>query len=250
MLPHDCNLLLRKMTNLLDGITLSELRGRKQRALAAEPVRPLTEADLAFLTSKERATAPKPLMRIRDRHHAIARMVANGMSNGQISLISGMDPSRISVLRTDPTFKELVSDYQSIDAGLQAEFMERATTLTLTAMESIQDDLEDPERDLPTSTKLEIAKFGSDRIGHGPVTKTSNVNVNVELATRISTARKRALLDVTDAEFTTLPSRASARPLEPELPRAQPSRPVNETDPPPAARRAPGSPVSPSGETE
>jgi hypothetical protein len=129
-------------------------------------------------------------------------MVANGMSNGQISLISGMDPSRISVLRSDPTFKELVADYKTIDDGLQAEFMERATTLTLTAMESIQDDLEDPQREMPTSTKLEIAKFGSDRIGHGPVTKTSNVNVNVELATRISTARKRAQLDVVDAEFT------------------------------------------------
>jgi hypothetical protein len=132
-------------------------------------------------------------------------MVANGMSNGQISLISGMDPARISVLRSDPTFKELVADYKTIDDGLQAEFMERATTLTLTAMESIQDDLEDPQREMPTSTKLEIAKFGSDRIGHGPVTKTSNVNVNVELATRISTARKRAQLDVVDAEFTALP---------------------------------------------
>lgn len=205
------------MPNLLDGITLSELRGRKQRSLTAEPVRPLTEADLVVLTSRERGTAPRPIMRIRDRHHAIAKMVANGMSNGQISLISGMDPARISILRSDPTFKELVEDYRSIDDALQAEFMERATTLTLTAIESIQDDLENPDHEMSTATKLEIAKFGSDRIGHGPVTKTSNVNVNVELASRISTARKRALLDVTDAEFK-------------ELPRAQPGRPMNETD--------------------
>jgi hypothetical protein len=181
------------MTNLLDGIQLSELRGRKQRELTATPVRPVTEADLAVLRSAEKGSMPRPIMRLRDRHHAIARMVANGMSNGQISLVSGMDPSRISILRSDPTFRQLVDDYRSIEESLQADFMERAATLTLTAMDAMQEALESDEPP-PVTTALEIAKFGSDRIGHGPVTKTSNVNLNVELSSRLSQARKRAFL--------------------------------------------------------
>lgn len=193
------------MTELLEGIDLSELRGRKQKQLLAAPVRALREADLVVLTSEERGTPARPIQRLRDRHHAVARLVANGLTNGQISLMTGMDPGRVSVLRSDPTFKELVSDYQKIDAGLQAEFLERATTLSLTAMNNLQEMLEDDENSLPALTQLEVAKFASDRTGHGPVTKTSNVNVNVELGSRLESARKR-LANVIEGEATIVDS--------------------------------------------
>lgn len=179
------------MTDLLDGIDLSELRGRKEKRLSAAVIRPIQEADLAVLASAEKGTAPRTIARLRDRHHAIARLVANGGTNGYISLVTGMDPARISVLRSDPMFKELVEDYRKIDAGLQADFMERATTLSLTAMEELQEAMEDPETAVPLQSLLEIAKFGADRIGYGPQSKTTALNVNVDLGGRLDRARKR-----------------------------------------------------------
>jgi hypothetical protein len=73
---------------------------------------------------------------------------------------------------------------------MQADFIERATILTLTAMESIQDELEDPDAAVPIGTRLEIAKFAADRIGHAPQVNTQ-VNINVDLSGRLERARKR-----------------------------------------------------------
>jgi DNA-binding NarL/FixJ family response regulator len=82
------------MTDLLDGISLSELRGRKQKSVAGTFVRPLQEADLQVLkNSGERGIKPSPLKRLSERHHAIARLVATGQNNGYISAVTGMEPT-------------------------------------------------------------------------------------------------------------------------------------------------------------
>lgn len=196
------------MTELLDGIDPLELRGRRQNALSAVAVRPLSEADIAVLTSGVRAKTPdRPIKRLRDRHHMIARLLANGKTPSEISLITGMDLPRISVLRNDPTFKQLVADYGKIEDGLEADFVERMAMLSKTAVEEIQARIEDSEEPLPITSLLEIAKFAADRTGHGPITKQMNTNVNVDLSSRLASARKRSQAalpapEVTDAEFT------------------------------------------------
>lgn len=197
------------MTELLDGIDTAELRGRRQRQMSAVAVRPLQEADLALLKSGERAVAPQnTLKRLRDRHHAIARLVAAGKSNTEISLMTGMDPGRISVFKSDPSFKQLVDDYKKIDDGIAADLVERMALLSQTAIEEIQDRIENADEPLPIQSLLEIAKFGTDRIGHGPVTKQMNTNVNLDLSGRLAAARKRAPAlappepEPVDAEFT------------------------------------------------
>lgn len=200
------------VTELLDGIDQMELRGRRQKRLSAVVVRPLQEADIAVLASGARQPTQSPrIARLRDRHHTVARLIANGATNGHVSLVTGMDPARISVLRGDPSFKELVADYRSIDDGLQADFQERAATLSLTAMEELQDRIENAEEPVPLQTLLEVAKFGADRTGNGPQSKQTHVNVNVELSARLSSARKRLLPGpasvteaATDAEFTSV----------------------------------------------
>jgi len=195
------------MTELLDGIQLGELRGRRQKAMSAVAVRPLQEADIAVLAQGERrATPPTSVKRLRDRHHIIARLVVAGKSNPEISLITGMDPTRISVLRGDPAFKELVADYKKIEDGVQAEVHNRLVQLNLTVVEEIQDRIENSEEPVPLSTLLEVGKFTADRIGHGPITKQMNTNVNVDLSGRLAAARKRVASlpppdKVTDAEF-------------------------------------------------
>jgi DNA-binding CsgD family transcriptional regulator len=192
------------MTELLDGIDTAELRGRRQKSMSAVAVRPLQEADLAVLAQGERApTPPRSIARLRDRHHAIARLLAAGKTNNEVSIMTGMDPARISVLRGDPTFKQLVEDYRKIETGQEADFLERLQMLGMTVVEELQDRLENSEEPVPIQTLLEVSKFAADRIGHGPVTKQMNTSVNLDLSGRLASARRRALIaPPVDAEFT------------------------------------------------
>ncbi len=200
----------KSMPELLDGIDTAELRGRRQKQMSAIAVRPLQEADLAVLAAGNRQTTPvRSVQRLRDRHHAVARLLAAGKTNNEVSIMTGMDPGRISVLRSDPSFKQLVEDYRAIETGQEAAFIERLQMLGMTAVEELQDRLENSEEPVPIQTLLEVSKFAADRTGHGPVTKQLSTNVNVELSGRLASARKRALMApapdpeaVVDAEFT------------------------------------------------
>lgn len=163
-------------------------RGRAASPLAIEVTGELRPADLALLASERGIVAPT-IVRLRERHHHLARVLAGGANNSEASLITGYDPSRISILRSDPTFQALMADYRSIEDGLLADFVDRATTLGMTAMSNLQDKLE--EGSTSDSMELEIAKFAADRTGHAPVQKSVSLSANVELGSRLNAARKR-----------------------------------------------------------
>lgn len=115
------------------------------------------------------------------------------MTDTEASAVTGYDPSRISILKADPTFSDLVRDYQKMEDGFLAEFKDRAEMLTLTAMEVVQEHLED--EDVPPASKvgmaLEVAKTFADRTGHAPVTKSVNLNASVDFGDALSKARAR-----------------------------------------------------------
>ncbi len=165
-------------------------RGRAPAEYSVEFVRELGPGDLVLLASERGVSPPMPL-KLNDRHHSLARCIAQGMTDSEASIVTGYDPSRISILKQSPLFRQLVHTFRAQEDDLHASFIERATILSLTAMNSLQDDLENEENPLPAGMKLEIAKFGSDRIGHAPVQKTFNVNANVNLGSRLGEARKR-----------------------------------------------------------
>lgn len=166
--------------------------GRAKAPVVAEYVRDLAAADLELLAREPRDSAKPPaLVRLRDRHHSLARCLATGMTNADAAAVTGYDPSRISILRGDPAFRELIAHYASQEDALAAEYSERATTLALTAMNRLQEALEDEESPMSESMALEVAKFASDRTGNAPVTKSVNLNVHTDLGNRLAAARQR-----------------------------------------------------------
>lgn len=175
-------------------------KGRAVKQVTFGPARELTAADLALLAS-ERGVKPTEIKVLRERHHALARCLAGGMSPAQASVITGYDPSRISVLKADPMFQALIKDYESMSAGVTADFVERSNVLALTVVNRLQETVEDDQTALSPSVLLEIGKFAADRTGNGPSSKTQNVNVNVNLGDRLRAARERSnaliLRDVT-----------------------------------------------------
>lgn len=156
--------------------------------------RSLTRADLALLMEKRPA---QTLQTLRDTHHRLARAVAAGLPNTEIAQLCGVSYNRISMLKQDPAFIELVAHYRGL---ITAEYVRTAdpvidylanNALKAQAMLSDKlDDFADRGEYLPTRDLLGIAELGLDRTGYGKVNK--NLNVNVDFASQLERARKRS----------------------------------------------------------
>lgn len=164
-------------------------RGRAAKPLTATVVRELEPSDLALL-GQEKGSVPSPIKRLSERHHALARNLAMGMDHRQASIIANYSESRISILLSDPAFKELLAFYREPYEEVVRDIADQYAEMAKDANEELIQRLTDAPEDFSVGQLLEISKTGADRIGYGPQS-TSNVNVNVDLASRLQEARKR-----------------------------------------------------------
>lgn len=174
------------------GLDLGEVSrsGRRAVEVSAQYVRDLTPADLAM--PKAQVQTAKPLAKIRDAHHALARVLATGSSEGEASAITGYSPSRISILKADPQFQELLEFYRSSSAELVSDFRARMLNLGMGALQELEDRLDDSPDSFSPALLKDIVKDMADRTGHAPNKgPTVNVNVDAALTDRIARARAR-----------------------------------------------------------
>jgi hypothetical protein len=165
-------------------------RGRSAKVVDAQYARDLTPADLN--SPKAQVQTAKPLAKIRDAHHALARVLATGAGEGEASAITGYSPSRISILKADPQFQELLEFYRNSTIEGVADFRQRMLNLGLGAVQELTDRLdENPESFSPALLK-DIAKDMADRTGHAPAKGPNlEVHINAPLTDRIRAARAR-----------------------------------------------------------
>lgn len=165
-------------------------RGRAARPLVAEVVRELEVVDLRAL-GVEKGSEPSALKRLSERHHALARNLASGMEAGEAGLVAGYVASRVSILQNDPAFKELVEFYRRDVTAQYRDLHQKLAGLALDAAEELGERLESEPEKVSIGQLMEITKMGADRTGFGPQSSQTNVNVNVDLATRLQAARQR-----------------------------------------------------------
>jgi hypothetical protein len=135
------------------------------------------------------------VIRIRDRHHQIARFVALDFERNRICEIMGMTRVRLDMLCDQtPAFAELVVYYQS--KNLKAQFETVGDHLTLLERNMIAAELEiadrlaeDPEK-LSVSELHKISRDAADRLGYSK--HSVNLNVNITLKERLEGLRRRA----------------------------------------------------------
>jgi len=164
--------------------------GRAARPVEARAVRPLEEADLVLLGEEKGSRAPA-LKRLGERHHALARALASGLSPGEAAVICRYELSRVSILQSDPAFRELLTFYRDDVNRQYLGLHEQLSGLASDAAEELATRLtEEPEK-FSIGQLMEVTKMGADRTGHGPQSSSTNVNVNVDLAGRLEAARKR-----------------------------------------------------------
>jgi hypothetical protein len=187
--PRGCG----KVTRMDLRLDISSLSapGRRSQPLEAAVVRPLRDADLAMLADNRGTTQPA-LKRISERHHALARNLAAGLSPGEAAAIVGLCSSRVSVLQGDPAFEELVRFYRGNKDAVYADMYEQLAGMGKDALLLLRERLEETPEDFTNGMLLDVVTKLADRSGHGPTSTQQNLNVNVNIASRLEEARKRA----------------------------------------------------------
>lgn len=182
---------LRRMEAEMDlRLDVVRTRGRAPKKLEVDVVRALREADLELLEEEKGARAPGLVKRLSNRHHLLARLLAEGMSPGDAGLTAGYVPSRVSILQADPSFAELVRFYKGQRDEAFASMHEKILGLSEDALEELRERLEDEPESFTNGMLIDLMAKAADRAGHGP--SATQVNVNVNLADRLAAARERA----------------------------------------------------------
>lgn len=171
-------------------------------AVVVSVLRELTDGDKAFLAKQPTAARNgTQLRRLRDSHHKIAKLLADGLDPAEVSQISGYSLSRVYVLSNDPTFRELVSFYRENKDKEYSDFHARMASFATDAVQELHARLDEEPDKMTNEFLAEIVKTLADRTGHAPVSKSVNIDVRTNLADRLSRARQRvaSLSDVEEA---------------------------------------------------
>lgn len=165
---------------LAELVDLAAKPGRRSVPVTAEYVRDLRVEDVAA-TAVEHGFKPAQLKEIRHTHHSIARLLAGKRKEWEVSAIVGISVNRISILKNDPAFQELLSHYEEMEAKgyelARADMHERLAQFGFDTMEVLHQKLLESPESFTTKELMMAVELAADRTGHG---KTSTVNSNVQ----------------------------------------------------------------------
>lgn len=131
------------------------------------------------------------LVAIRHTHHRLAQLLAGGMDETQAALLCNYTIGRVSVLKSDPAFQNLLAHYSGVVEDKFGDFVTAASDLSMDMMGRLKEVLEESPEKLSPSHLLEAIKLLADRSGHAPVNRSVNLNVNTDMAQRLNAARSR-----------------------------------------------------------
>lgn len=132
----------------------------REDELKLELLRELTPADFE---PADGASAKTPIIKqLRHSHHLAAKLIAEGRRGPEIMAITGYSASRISILKNDPAFRDLVAYYKSqVDAAFESVHSKLAA-LGASCVDELLERLEDPDK-LSTKQVVEIMEATLDR---------------------------------------------------------------------------------------
>lgn len=124
------------------------------RELGAEDVVKLWELPA------ERVT---PLKKLRYNHHLLAKAVASGKSLMECSAITGLSGARISVIKNDPAFMELVSFYAEELHEVFVDVHARMAALGTSVLEELQERFDEAPDKFTKKELMELFTTMADR---------------------------------------------------------------------------------------
>lgn len=193
-----------EVNDLMDGFPVGflEVAGRGKRPVDLSELLvewgPLTADDVQAAQAHVEAGSPSlgvitssPLQRLRQNHHRLAQYLSMGMSDIQAGALCNYSANRISILRNDPAFRELLAHYAANQKEEFSDFVAASADLSLDMVAHLREMLETaPERITPTIA-LEAIRTLADRSGNAPLTRTANLNVNIGMGDKMEGIRER-----------------------------------------------------------
>ena len=131
------------------------------------------------------------LKAIRHTHHRLAQCLAGGMDETVAARLCNYSPSRVSILKSDPAFAELLAFYSGKVEEEFTDFVRVASGLGMDTLQELQKRLDEQPETFTNGHLMEMVKLTADRTGHAPVQKSVNVNVNADVGQRLNQARER-----------------------------------------------------------
>jgi hypothetical protein len=131
-------------------------------------------------------STPIPIQQLRASHHQLAELLSQGRPDTEVALITGYSLSRISILKRDPTFQELLANYATMRQKVFVDTLERMRILGLSSLDELQERLETaPERwsnrELMEMAELMLVKpTNKGPMGPGGPSVNAGVQVNVQ----------------------------------------------------------------------
>ena len=148
----------------LTNLAIGNARRPAGQQVHMEYARDLDASDLGLiLNPPPKGTLTSPLARLRNTHHMLARLLAEGRGNAEASLITGYSPSRISILRNDPAFASLMEYYSTQVEAKYLDVHERLAALGLSTIDELQERLESDPDSFKNRELMELAEFALDR---------------------------------------------------------------------------------------
>lgn len=174
----------------------------------------------------------RPLNKLRDSHHQIARLLASGMKDVEISAVTGYSQVRISTLKGDPLFQKAMQHYKDNVQEAFVDGLARLNNVFLDSLTELHERVLDEPEAIGTPMLLSMVTELADRAGFGKQSKTTNVHLHAALGNRLDAARQRAavtrVIDITSAPASPSSSLENGRspPAAPVLPEQGASPPV------------------------
>lgn len=155
--------------------------GKPPIALEIYETRPLTAEDIQKVNSAAVGVSDtKALKKLRDRHHLAAELMAKGYKDVEIAGITGYSQSRLSILKNDPAFAELVETKRAVVRVTFTDTVEKMKAFTDDAIETLQERLEDTPDTFTNTQLIEAVKTIGDRAGFAPVQKSIAVQIPLD----------------------------------------------------------------------
>jgi len=153
--------------------TVAPVKGMLPKQLSAEYLRDLVAEDLVELRKHELPTSqPQPVAKIRPSHHLLAQLLAGGKHTDiEVAAITGYTTSRISILKKDPAFKDLMAFYQKQVVEAFGDVVEKFKRLTTDALAVAQERLDESPEMISTKDLVSLITVAGDRAGFNPTTK-------------------------------------------------------------------------------
>lgn len=186
--------------------------GGAQQPLEFALTRPLVAGDLAQL-ELGRGIQPPQLTKLRESHHQLARLLARGLRPVEVSAITGYSQSRISILKADPAFQELIAHYLEVEDSASADIAGQLFSLGADVLAELRDRLQDSPESFGNGALMELLTKLLDRTGFGPTAKIQSTHIHV---TGEELAKLKQLAKETQIGYVT--SKINEFPTDPEPP--------------------------------